>query len=123
MATPCQGFTFTWGGATLSKVSAFEADTFRSLPIGRTTAWTPDLGEVRVLTFAPTNLPTSDYGRRRRLTIQCPSSTVPTAAVTLTLFDRDCIYRGYRVDAQSNDAVRFAYTFTVQDTVDAPTNP
>jgi hypothetical protein len=121
MAIPCQGFTFTWGGQTLSEVQALEADIYGGeLPQGRTTTWTPNLGEVRLLAFSLTNLPTTDYGRRKQLTIQCPQST---AGGSVTLFNADCIYSGYRVDSQANDAVRFAFTFRVQDTVGAPTAP
>jgi len=120
MAIPCQGFTITWGGSTLSEVQALEADIYGGeLPQGRTTTWTPNLGEVRLLAFSLTNLATSDYGRRKRLTVTAPVQ--PSGSVTL--FDSDCIYSGYRVDSQANDAVRFAFTFRVMDTVGAPTNP
>ena len=120
MAIPCQGFTFTWGGQTLSEVQELEIDLQRGLPLGRTTTWTPTLGEVRLLGFSITNLPTSEYGRRKRLVIQCP----PTAAGgTLVLFDADAIYQDANIRANANDAVRFAHVFRVMDTVDAPTNP
>lgn len=121
MAIPCQGFTFTWGGQTLSEVQELEIDLQRGLPLGRTTTWTPTLGEVRLLGFSITNLPTSEYGRRKRLTIQCPASTAGGGAVTL--FDSDCIYQDTNTRANANDAVRFAHTFRVMDTVGAPTNP
>jgi len=121
MAIPCQGFTFTWGGQTLSEVQALEADIYGGeLPLGRTTTWTPNLGEVRLLGFSIANLATADYGKRKRLTITCPPNT---AGGSLTLFDSDCIYSGYRVDSQANDAVRFAFTFRVMDTLGAPSNP
>jgi hypothetical protein len=121
MAIPCQGFTFTWGGQTLSEVQALEADIYGGeLPQGRTTTWTPNLGEVRLLGFSLTNLSTADYGTRKRLTVICPPTT---AGGSLTLFDSDCIYSGYRVDSQANDAVRFAFTFRVMDTLGAPSNP
>jgi len=120
MAIPCQGFTFTWGGQTLSEVQALEADIYGGeLPQGRTVAWTPNLGVVRLLTFSATSLPTSEYGRRKRLTITAPTP----GGGSITLLDSDCIYAGYRVDSQANDAVRFAFTFRVMDTVGAPTAP
>lgn len=118
MAIPCQGFTFTWGGSALSEVRELDADLFGGLPHGRTTTWTPEGGEVRLLGFSIANLATSDYGNRRRLII-----TAPTPSGTLTVFDADCIYQGANIRAAANDAVRFAYTFRVQDTVGAPTNP
>lgn len=118
MAIPCQGFTFTWGGATLSEVQELEVDLQRGLPIGRTVAWTPNLGEVRLVGFSLANLPTSEYGRRKRLTIVAPSS-----AGNVTLCDADCIYQDSNISATANGVVRFAHVFRVQDTVDAPTNP
>jgi hypothetical protein len=33
------------------------------------------------------------------------------------------IYEDARIEATANDVVRFAFTFRVQDTVGAPTNP
>lgn len=120
MPIPCQGFTFTWAGTALAEVQALEADLFGNLPVGRTTNWTPNGGEVRLLGLSIANLPTTDYGKRRRLTITAP---INTSGNTLTVFDADCIYKGASVRATANDAVRFAYTFTVVDTVGAPTNP
>jgi len=121
MPIPCHGFTLTWGGQTLSEVQSLEVDLYSgTLPVGRTTTWTPELGEVRLLRFAATNLAATEYGKRKRLTIRSPAGT---AGGALTLFDSDCIYTGYSVDSQANDAVRFAMTFRVQDTLDAPSNP
>lgn len=118
MAIPCQGFTFTWGGATLSEVQSLEADVFGgTLPLGRTIAWTPAVGVVRLSGFSIANMPTSDYGLRKRLTITAPIEPSGSA----TLLDVDAIYSGYQAEATANDAVRFAVTFTLQDTVGAPT--
>jgi hypothetical protein len=120
MPIPCQGFTLTWGGQTLQEVQSLEIDLFQGeLPQARTVVWTPNIGDVRLLGFSVANLAASDYGRRKRLTITAPLN--PSGSVTL--FDGDCIYSGYRVDSTANDAVRFAFTFRIQDTVGAPTNP
>lgn len=120
MAIPCQGFTFTWGGQTLDEVQELEIDLQRGLPLGRVTTWTPTLGEVRLIGFSIANLPTSEYGRRKRLVIACPPST---AGGSITLFDSDAIYQDANIRANANDSVRFAYVFRVMDTVGAPTNP
>lgn len=122
MPIPCQGFTFTWAGTALAEVQSLEADLFGNLPVGRTTNWSSFGGEVRLFGFSITNLPTTDYGKRRRLVISGPAGTASTAG-SMTFFDADCIYKGASVRATVNDAVRFAYTFTVMDTVGAPTNP
>ena len=97
-----------------------EIDLQRGLPLGRTTTWTPNLGEVRLLGFSITNLPTSEYGRRKQLVIKCPPTT---AGGELTLCDVDCIYQDTNIRANANDAVRFAHVFRIMDTVGAPTNP
>lgn len=121
MAIPCQGVTFTWGGQTLSEVQELEVDLQRGLPIGRSVIWTASPGEVRLLGFSITNLPGSEYGTRKRLTIQCMSATAGGSLVTL--FDADCVYRDTNTRANANDAVRFAHTFSVMDTLNAPSNP
>jgi len=136
MPIPCQGFTFTWGGATLSEVQELEVNLQRDLPLGRSTTWTPNLGEVRLLSLSIANLPTSEYGRRKQLTIVAPAATIRrtntapphngTAAVNTpaaTLCDVDAIYRGVTINATANGVVRFAHVFKVMDTVGAPTNP
>lgn len=121
MAIPCQGMTLTWGGASLSEVASFDSQQFTGLPIGRTTTWTPELGTVNIAGFSTANLPTTDYGRRKRLTITAPTSTA--FAATVNLFDSDCIFQGYRVSGVVNNAVEYAFTFRVMDTVGAPSNP
>jgi hypothetical protein len=121
MPIPCQGFTLTWGGQTLAEVQAVEIDVFRGeLPQGRTVIWTPEVGDVRLLGFSAVSLTAAEYGKRKTLKIDSPAGT---AGGSLTLLEADCIYNGYRVDSVVNDAVRFAFTFRVQDTLGAPSNP
>jgi hypothetical protein len=120
MAIPCQGFTITWGGMTLQEVQSLELDAQRGLPLGRTVTWTPSLGTLRIAAFATAHLPESEYGRRKRLKLE---GRTATSGSVLTFFDRDCIYEDARIEATANDVVRFAFTFRVQDTVGAPTNP
>lgn len=120
MPIPCQGFTFTWGGQTLSEVAELEVTMPRGLPLGRTTTWTPNLGEVRLLGFQPTNLPLSDYGKRKRLTITVPPGTSGGA---LTIMDSDAIYQDVNVTAAANNVMRFAYVFRLMDTLGASSNP
>lgn len=117
MAIPCQGFTFTWGALPLYEVQELEVDLQRDLPSGRTTVWTPSLGEIRLLGFSAVNLGSAEYGIRRRLTITVPPSL---AGGSVTVFDADCIYRDTIVTAATNGAVTFAHVFVMQDTVGAP---
>jgi hypothetical protein len=121
MPIPCQGFTLTWGGQPLQEVQSLEIDLFRGdLPQGRTVIWSPNLGDVRLLGFSRVNLAPAEYGKRRTLKIDSPAGT---AGGSLTLLEADCIYSGYRVDSLVNEAVRFAFTFRVMDTLGAPSNP
>ena len=121
MAIPCQGFTFTWGGQTLFEVQEMEIAAQSELPLGRTSIWTQAPGEVRLVGFSSTNLPYSDYGKRKVLQILAPRPGAP--GQSLTLLNQDCIMRDYGVRATANDAVRFAVTFMVMDTTGAPSNP
>ena len=120
MAIPCQGFTITWGGQSLQEVQAFDLDAARGLPLGRVTTWTPSLGTLRLAGFSTAHLPVSEYGRRKRLTF---SGRTASAGTLVTFFDADCIYEDARIEAVANEVVRLAFTFRVQDTVGAPTNP
>lgn len=126
MAIPCQGFTFTWGELPLLQVAELEIAMQRGLPVARTVIWTPNIGEVRLIGFSPLNLSLAEYGKRKRLTIVAP---VPQhlqglyGGATMTLLDSDCIYQDVNNTAASNDAIRFAYTFKVMDTLGAPSNP
>jgi hypothetical protein len=120
MAIPCQGFTITWGGQPLKEVQSVELDAQRGLPLGRITTWTPSLGTLRIAGFSTASLPDSEYGRRKQLTFK---GLTASAGSLVTFFDRDCIYEDARIEATANDAVRFAFTFRVMDTVGAPTAP
>lgn len=120
MAIPCQGFTVTWGGSALQEVQTLDINQTRGLPIGRTVIWTPSRGSVEIAGFSTANLPESEYGRRRTLTFAGPTAAGGPA---ITLFSRDAIYQDCRIQAVANDAVRFAFVFSIQDTVGAPTNP
>lgn len=126
MAIPCQGFTFTWDGLPLLQVAELEIAMQRGLPVARTVIWTPNIGEVRLIGFSPLNLSLAEYGKRKQLTIVAP---IPQPLWTLynaefmTLLNSDCIYQDVTSTAASNDAIRFAYTFKVMDTVGAPSYP
>ena len=120
MPIPCQGFTVQWGTAPLQEVQTLEYDAPRGLPVGRVTTWTPSLGTLRLSGFSTAFLPESEYGRRKQLTFQ---GRTATSGEVIKWFDRDCVFTDTAIEATANGAVRFAFTFRVQDTVDAPTNP
>lgn len=118
MPIPCQGMTITWGGQQLQEVQSLDINLSRGLPVGRITTWTPSWGTVQIAGFSTASLPEESYGSRRLL--QFIAVTAAGAGSPVTLFSRDCIYEGARSQALANDAARFAFTFTIQDTAGAP---
>lgn len=133
MAIPCQGFTFTWGTATLREMQTLQVNLQRGLPVGRTAPvvvsgtssltgpWSPK-GEINLAGFDSTNFGTDEYGKRKRLTIIAPIKTTAVTA-TLTIFNADCVWRDMTIDATANGAVKFAWVLSLQDTAGAPSNP
>jgi hypothetical protein len=122
MAIPCQGFTITWGGAAIQEAQELSISEERGLPLQRNGTWTLTLGTIRIAGFSTANLSQSEYGRRKQLTVQCPSGTAVGAPVVI-FFDRDCILMDRVLAAQANDAVRVDHVFRIMDTTGAPTNP
>lgn len=112
MAIPCQGFTFSFGGNALAEVQTLEMDvrlTDGGAVRGRSGLWSGDgSGEVRLASFSPAAMSRSVYGTYGRLLITAPA---PTG--TLTVFDGICLYKGMAVRAATNDAILFAYSFSV----------
>lgn len=119
MATRISGVTITWGGVALAEPTEVEFSMERGLPLARSTNWTLELGQVRILAFENNALPTSEYGRRKVL--KCTLKNESNQDVTI--FESDCIYEGLNVRGVTNDVWRFAMTFRVMDTLNAPTNP
>jgi hypothetical protein len=118
MAIPAQGVTVFWGTQPLSEVSEIEVDQPRGAGVSRDGTWTLNLGTVRVAAFSTVNIPETDYSKRKRLLVYCPTSVGSSRRVTL--FDSDCLYVDRTVNLTTNDAVRFDFTFRVVDTKSAP---
>jgi hypothetical protein len=122
VAIVLQGCTAQWGTATLTEVRQVEMDLQRGLPVGRQIPWTLDLGQVRVTMFGVGALTDAEYGKRRVLRIQVPSTTTPGSA-PITLVNQDAIYTDVVVTADTNDVVRLAHVFRLMDTFNAPSTP
>lgn len=123
MAIPVQGVTVQWGTVALQEVTALEFDLTRGLPLNRgtTTPWTMTLGTIRAEAIANNALPTSEYGKRKVLTVQYKDNATPPQ--TQTLWQSDCIYEALTVQAPLNDVMRFAFTLRVMDTNGAGSYP
>lgn len=115
MAIPCQGATITWGGNALQEVQEIEITQDRGLPQARDSTWTFSMGSVRLSGFSTAHLSEADYGDPRRLIVKLPRTA--TSSSTITLLDRDAIFRDRVVVATANDAVRLDHVFTLMDTV------
>lgn len=113
MAIPAQAMTFFWGSRRLAEVAEFEVDQPRGAGVSRDGTWTLNLGTVRIAGFSTVNIPETDYSKRKRLIIRCP--TYVGSPRTVDLFDADCLYVDRTVGAVVNDAVRFDFTFKVMD--------
>lgn len=114
MAIPAQGFTFTWGDTALQEVQTLEFDLAAAAAQqqGRGFGNRRIQGTVRLASTSPAVLDSSQYLRSRTLTIVAPT---PSGAVTV--FSGSCQYDGVSVRASANEAVRFAYQFTLRSTV------
>ena len=84
MATRISGVTITWGGVALTEPTEVEFSMERGLPLGRSTNWTLELGQVRILALENNALPASEYGRRKVLKCTLKDETKPTPQ-TITL--------------------------------------
>ena len=114
MAIPAQGMTFAWGTSTLAEVREFSATLGGELPLSRDGAFSSEGGTVELFSFSTATMSANDYGLRRRLKI-----TAPAGASTAAIFDRDCVLESRVAEAETNGAVRFAYTLRVMSTTGA----
>ena len=118
MPIPAQGFTITWGGNALREVSEISVEQARGAAVSRTGTWTLNLGTVKIAAFSTASVPETDYSKRRRLIISCPTYAGGTRPVVL--FDSDCLYVDRTVGAVVNDAVRFDFAFRIMDSKAQP---
>lgn len=112
MPIPCQGFTFTYGGAQLAEIQTLELDyatNFGELTLNRSGGVSAaSTGTIVLNGTSPQGMSQSQYRYGGTLTIACPKGTS-----TLTLFQGYCLYDGMAVRARANEAVSFAYRFRV----------
>lgn len=110
MATYSTGITASWGGTNFSEVfdlsysygggAAKGRDTPASGPI-----WTDEVGSVTLSCFGTTNIATSEYGKRKQLSISGGGASLTAYAV----------YESVAVQYGLNDVTRFTVTFKLLD--------
>ena len=109
MAIAAQGLTFTWGESTLQEIQDLELESAIVTNQGRASYGGFSSGSLRLRGFSITNLPQTEIGRWRLMTI-----TVRTSPTTvLKLWDGWARYDQCVVTATRNDAVLFAFQFTL----------
>lgn len=119
MAYPVHGVTVTWGGTTLREVTSSQVNLQPGPPKGRTVLWTHSYGTVDLTANDNNALPSSEWGKRKRLIIK----QLNTANAEVTLLDADCIFNGPKFEQKLQDIVRFGLSFQIMDTVDAESHP
>lgn len=114
----CAGLTVTWGKDTFREVTSIKVDATRGLPVGRDAVWSLDLGTITIECLGNANVSAAEYGKRRLLAIE-GKDTGKAGSGGITWYG-DCIYQSYQATAAVNDVAKYAVTFKILDTVNAP---
>ncbi len=113
MAIACAGVTVTWNSVPFQEVREIRVEGPGSLPGGRLTPWTLDLGTIEVSCLGTANISSAQYGKRLVLGIQGGGIS----------WSADCIYQTYRIEGVVNDVTRYTVSFKVMDTTGAGSVP
>lgn len=105
MATYSTGITATWGSATFAEVTDLAWTWGGSLPKGRDSTWTDELGTVTLTCLGTAGIATSNYGLRNDLTITGGGANLTCKAV----------YQGLNVSPEVNGVTRYSVTFKILD--------
>ncbi len=105
MATYSTGITATWGTATFTEVTDLAWTYGGSLPKGRDSTWTDEVGNVTLTCLGSVGIATGNYGLRNDLTI-----TGGGAALTCK-----AVYEGLNVAPEVNGVTRYTVTFRILD--------
>lgn len=105
MATYSTNVSASWGGSAFSEIYDLSYTYGSGLPRGRDSEWTDDLGSVTLSCFGTANISTSEYGKRKQLSISGGGASLTTYAVLDSL----------AVQYGLNDVTRFTVTFKILD--------
>lgn len=105
MATYSTGITATFGSTTFAEVTDLAWTYGGSLPKGRASTWTDDVGSVSLTCLGAAGASTSNYGLRNDLTISGGGSNLTCKAV----------YTGLSVAPELNGVTRYTVTFKILD--------
>ncbi len=105
MATYSTGITATFGSTTFAEVTDLSWTYGGSIPKGRSSTWTDDVGSVSLTCLGSAGVATANYGTRSDLTI-----TGGGAALTCK-----ALYEGLNVAPELNGVTRYTVTFRLLD--------
>ena len=104
MATYATGITATWGGVAFGEVVDIKVTHGGGLPLGRLSTWTLDIGTIEIACLATANVSTSNYGKRKTLTIAGGGLAHSVTAVM----------EKFTLAGVVNDVARYTVTLKVQ---------
>lgn len=105
MATYSTGITASFGATTFTEVTDLSWTYGGSLPKGRDSAWTDEVGNVSLTCLGSAGVSTANYGTRGDLTISGGGSGLTCKAV----------YEGLNVAPELNGVTRYTVTFRLLD--------
>ncbi len=105
MATYSTGISASFGATTFAEISDLSWSYGGSLPKGRSSTWTDDVGTVSLTCMSSTGVTTASYGSRGTLTIAGGGANLTCTA----------IYEGLSVTPELNGVTRYTVTFKILD--------
>ncbi len=105
MATYSTGIVASFGATTFAEISDLSWSYGGSLPKGRSSTWTDDVGTVSLTCLSSTGVATASYGTRGTLTITGGGANLTCTAV----------YEGVNVAPELNGVTRYTVTFRLLD--------
>lgn len=105
MATYSTGISATFDGTAFGEVTDLAWTYGGSLPKGRSSAWTDDVGSVTLSCLGTAGITTASYGLRGDLTITGGGASLTSKAV----------YTGLNASPELNGVTRYSVTFRLLD--------
>ena len=105
MATYSTGIVASFGATTFAEISDLSWSYGGSLPKGRSSTWTDDVGTVSLTCLGSAGITTASYGVRNDLTITGGGANLTCKAV----------YEGLSVAPEVNGVTRYTVTLKLLD--------
>lgn len=105
MATYSSGVSVAFGGTSFAEVIDLAVSYGGSIPKGRDSAWTDDVGSVTLTCLSPTGVNSANYGTRGDLVMS-------GGGISLT---NKAVYEGVNIAPEVNGVTRYTVTFRLLD--------